>query len=410
MRRFATALVPLALCLALPALAAKKNEAVVEGKIVDEEGTPLAGVAVTVSSPEDPGARAETTSDDKGRFRVEVAGASSDLIWSFKKEGHEPLITTLEISAGKRAQVDITLPSDTSEGAVKRRALSLYNEGVAAFNEGDKEKAKGLFQQAADADPSLAQARIALAEAAFQTDDPARALAAARVAQGLDPENLEARRLVLQSAQKLEDWDAMDAAADSLKGTELAPSVAVALYNLGVGALDAGDRDRAIRHFEKASEVDPSLAAPYSALATLRFNKQDYRGCLDALETYLAKNPDDVEALRLRFLAADALGDEALAAEARTAYEAAAPERAAAEGYERAETLFKNNQLDEARKALETILAADPNHLRANYTLGLCLLNSGDSAGARRQLQKVVELAPESQQGRDAKEMLQYIQ
>lgn len=408
-RALALAVLSLALVLALPALGAKKNSKV-EGKIVDETGQPVAEVAIVVSSPADPALKVETSSNDKGKFEVELAEARSDLFWSFQKEGHEPLITTIEIAAGKRSEVEITLPSDSSETARKRRAFQLYNDGVAAFNGDDKEGAKELFRQAAEADPTLTQAYLALAEASLQTGDAAGALAAARTARETDPENLEPRRLILYAAKDLEDWELVSSTADSLAGTDLAAGTAVAVYNVGVAALEAGEKDRAVRHFQKAAELDATLAPPHSAIATIKFNQQDFEGALEALETYLALKPDDVENLRLRYLAADALGDETLAAQARAAYEAAAPERAAAEGYERAEALFKANQLEEARTLLERILASDPEHVPANYTLGLCLLNSGDSAGARRQLRKVVELDPDSQQGRDAAEMLKHIQ
>ncbi len=408
MPRRAALILALISCLALPALAAKKQSKVV-GKIVDENGQPVSGVTIVVTSPGDPEARKELTSGAKGEFEVDFARTRDEYLWSFRKDGHEPLITAMKVVAGKKNEIDITLPSDSSPGALKRKAFKLYNEGVAVFNEGDKQGAKDLFQEAVETDPTLAQARIALAEAAFQTDDPARALAAARAAGQLDPKNLEAKRLELQSAQKLGDWDAMEAAANSLLGTELASSVAVLLYNEGVAALNAEEKDRAIRHFEQSAVIDSELAAPHSALATMKFNRQDYAGALESLDRYLAMKPGDVESLRLRYLAAEALGDKTLAAEARSAYQAAAPERAAAESYEQAEALFKANQLDEARKMLERILVAAPDHIRANYTLGLCLLNSGDTAGAKRQLQKVIELDPESQQGRDAKEMLKYI-
>ena len=127
------------------------------------------------------------------------------------------------------------------------------------------------------------------------------------------------------------------------------------------------------------------------------------------MNRFLELKPGDVESLRLRYLAAGALGDADRTAEYLAAYKEAAPERAAAEGIDRAESLFKANRLEEAKAALEEILAADPDHIRANYTLGLCLLNSGDSAGAKAQLKKVIELAPDSQEGRDAQEMLSFI-
>ncbi|MCB1055625.1 MAG: tetratricopeptide repeat protein, partial [Acidobacteria bacterium] len=51
----------------------------------------------------------------------------------------------------------------------------------------------------------------------------------------------------------------------------------------------------------------------------------------------------------------------------------------------------------------------DPERADAHYTLGLCYLNSGDTAKAREQLGKVLELAPDSSWARDAKEMLGYL-
>ena len=393
-----------------PAVAAKKP-ARVDGTVVDETGTPLEGVTVVVSSPSDGNIRLKTVTDSDGKFALTVKKPTLDYLWNFSKDGHEPLITSIDITAGKVAKIDVTLPKDTGAGAARREATKIYNEGVVAYNAGDREGALSLFKKAAETDPSMKEGQLGLAEAALALEDFAAAAQAAKILRELEPDNLDAPRILLQAVFGMNDEEALAEAVENLKGTQVAKSAAVTLFNQGVGLLnEQGEPERAAVRFRQAAELDPMIVQPHSALATIAFNGQDHEAVLEATAAVLKLEPDNAEALRLRHQSAQILGRAEIAAEALAALQNAAPEVASQQRSQQAEALFKANRLDDAKALLVEILAEEPDNLDANYTMGLCLLNQGDTAGARRHLQRVIELDPASQKGLDAKEMLQYVQ
>lgn len=398
-------LVPLA---TLPAIA--KKPAKVEGEIADATGEAVADVQIVVTTPSAPDFRLEGKSNAEGKFSVTLEDASLDYIWSFSKEGYEPFITNVEIEGGKLAKVTVTLPKDTGGVALRRKATEAYNEGVAAYNEGDREKALEHFLLAAGTDPTLAQAHLGVAETALALGQHEKAAAAARALKDTEEGAQEAPRLLLQAALGMDDDALVAEAVQALGGTEMAKAAAVTLYNRGVGHLnDGGDLTKASTRFHQSSVLDPELAEPRAALATMAFNRQDHAAVLEETAAVLALVPDHTEALRLRQSSAEALGEKEIAAEALAALQDAAPEVVAQQRTDQAEALFKANRVDEAKAILEEVLEAEPENAKAHHFYGLCLLNGGDTAGARKHLQKVVELAPDSQHGRDAKEMLQYV-
>jgi len=400
----------LALVLPMQAAQAAKKPAQVDGTVVDETGTPLKGVLVVATSPSDGNVRLQAVTNNKGTFTITVEKSKLDYLWNFSKEGHEPLITKIDITPGKVAKIDVTLPKDTGEVASRREATKIYNEGVAAYNDGDREGALALFKKVVETDPSMREGQLGLAETALALEDFAAAAQAAKALRDLEPENQDAPRLLLQAVFGLNDEVALAQTVEEVKGTPLAESAAVTLFNQGVGLLnDAGEPEKAAVRFRQAAELNPTLVQPHSALATLAFNAQNHEEVLTTTEALLALDPGNAEALRMRHQSAEILGKEEIAAEALVALQSAAPELASQQKSQQAEALFKANRLDDAKALLTEILAGDPDNLKANYIMGLCLLNQGDTAGARRHLNKTIELDPESQQGRDAKEMLQYV-
>ncbi|NIM91060.1 MAG: tetratricopeptide repeat protein [Candidatus Aminicenantes bacterium] len=71
--------------------------------------------------------------------------------------------------------------------------------------------------------------------------------------------------------------------------------------------------------------------------------------------------------------------------------------------------LFKNLQIDTAIDYLQKCLALDPTYVDGYYQLALVNLNKGDLEEAKKNLRKVIELAPESEKAALAKKMLENI-
>lgn len=71
--------------------------------------------------------------------------------------------------------------------------------------------------------------------------------------------------------------------------------------------------------------------------------------------------------------------------------------------------LFKNNQIDMAIDYLKKCLAVDSSYINGYYQLALANLNKGDLEEAKKNFQKVIELAPESEKASLARKMLESI-
>jgi tetratricopeptide (TPR) repeat protein len=191
-----------------------------------------------------------------------------------------------------------------------------------------------------------------------------------------------------------------------VQGSVMAPDV----FNEGNVAAREGDYALAVERYREALELDPSLVPAHAALATVLLLAKDLEGAISAAEAGLAIDPVNHRLLTVRYEALKASGDKEGAAAALATLQAVDPERAASDLVKRAGSLFEAGQIGEARELLEQALEADPEIAKAYYLMGLCLLNAGDSAGAKEHLAKFVEMAPDDPDVAAAQGMLEYLE
>jgi len=68
--------------------------------------------------------------------------------------------------------------------------------------------------------------------------------------------------------------------------------------------------------------------------------------------------------------------------------------------------LFAKEQMDQAIEYFQKCAARDPNYVDAYYQIALAYLNQGNNEEAKKNLQKIIELAPGSDKAAQAKEIL----
>jgi len=134
-------------------------------------------------------------------------------------------------------------------------AARLNNLGCAYMNQQLFEKALKQFQQAAEADPKLAIARLN---------------------QGIAELNL----------QKIDE--AKSALDDALKQDPKNPN---AWYNLGLMAKNAGDAQGAIDDFKRVTEIDPTDADTWYFLGTAYVQAKQFPSAIEAFQHALQINP-----------------------------------------------------------------------------------------------------------------------
>lgn len=168
------------------------------------------------------------------------------------------------------------------------------------------------------------------------------------------------------------------------------------LYNAGRVRAEAGDDRGAVRYLARAQRRDPDLAPVYPALieAYRRLGDEDAATALGPafLRAATRARVDQHERAARRLLAE---GRTAEAGEELTAALKLDSRHVAALttlGYVR----MVERRLDEAVRAGEAALAADPRHAQAHWALAQIARVRGDEAAARHHLEAFARLAPRS--------------
>lgn len=406
--RIATAL--LVLLLAAPAdLQAKKKKkkkvdhAVLSGTVMNQAEETLIGVAVEVSL-EAAGISEKATTDKQGEFRIELP-AEGEYQLRLSKEGYATFENPIFMALGEQQAVQIKL-LDAAAGK-RSEAVKAYNAGAEAYRAKDMTTAKEHFLAATAADPSLAEPFLVLADIYMVDNAPAEAAAAAEKFLALKPGDQKGQMLAYEAYLKLGNQAKLDELREVLAKTDVAPKLAIQIYNEGALADQKGDVDSAIEKFRGALNLDPNMAEAHAGLATVYYRAERLDEALASVEALLAAKPDHANGNRLRFLIQDGRGDRQASDAAMKSYIEIDPKGASGLLFKRADLDFRAGEVETARTAFHKVLELDPENARAYYSLGK-IYASTDTSKAREYLQKFIEMAPEDPEVGTAKEMLSY--
>jgi tetratricopeptide (TPR) repeat protein len=373
----------------------------VQATVVDENGEPIPDIVVTVTNPEI-GYDQTFKTNGKGRFSVIFVDAARQYVFHFEKAGFQKTDRVLKPSVGENLKHTFEVPSVNAapetpqEGDVlrsKNPAINTFNEGVIAFQDGDRATAVAKFREAMELDPELASPYLAMAGIYLEEGKPADAVTMAEKTVELEPENSRALRILYDAYGDLGDEAKAKQVLDRLKEVDTGTDTAIRVFNEGAEAARVGDLEGAAARFRDAVEVDPELAPAHAALARIYLAQKKYSEALAAAEEALGLDPGNTDVARQVF-------QEMATSD---------PEGTAQALYDRGVDMFNAGNTAGAKVAFEQALAANPDHARAHYMLALCLVNAGQSAAAKEHLQKFLELAPEDPDAGTAREMLEYV-
>lgn len=384
-----------------------QDVAVLAGEVHGSDEVPLPGAAVRLVDASD-GVIFEGTAGDGGRFEIEVTSPQGSYRLRLAHADYAPFETELELAAGQR--YDYVLKLIDRATADLQDARTAFNEGAAHYESGETAAAKERFEAARALDPTLPQPYLALADIYLGEGALEQARESIVRYREAMPDDLRAIRLAYQIHHAAGDRDGAATMLERLRGTEYALPLAQTIYNEGVAAMREGDDAGAIERFEASAGMGAKIAEPLVGLASVHYNAGQYEDVRRALERLAEVDPNNRSGLRLRYLLHDALAEGEAAAAAYEAYRAIDPKGAAGLLYERAELDFRDGDAAAARTALLRILADDPDHARAHYTLGLAYASLGDSGKAREHLQRFLDLAPDDPEAASAREMLPHLQ
>jgi tetratricopeptide (TPR) repeat protein len=404
--------------LALAASAHAVGEGRIIGTVTDDKGVPLPGVKILFTRP-GTDYKQEKTSDAKGKFTILVLDATQEYTIHLEKEGYQAYEEVLKPKAQDTLRISYQLASTAPAAPAasaeelkqlegKDQAVTAFNDGVTTLQTGDLSAAAVKFEEATKLDPALAPAFGALAEVDAELGKHAEALAAADRYLELEPGNVRGLKVRFDAIKGLGDKEKLGPALDALIAADKSRDTAVRIFNLGAESSRGNDRDAAIAYLKKAIEVDPTLEQGYTALGQVYIVKKSYKEAAAAVEPLLARDPQNLEALTIRYEALKAAGDKAGAKAAEDAMKTAQISQSPEALFKQGVAQYNSNNLASAIETLERAVAADPKHAKAHYMLGLAYTNT-DPAKAKQHLQAFLELAPNDPDAASAKEMLTYI-
>jgi len=300
--------------------------ATVQGKIFDEQGAPLAGVQVVITTSES-SVPLKAKTKKKGGFAVRIPDISWEYILECRLEGYADHVEVLAPTSQDHIFIQVTMtsapapapvpgtapvaetrptpPPDESQMSEQRQAaIPVFNDGVTALEAEDLETARQKFVEASELDPEFPEAYRALAVVGVESENYSLAAEAAEELLRFEPQNIQAmstsyvalamlgdtaglgpaaRRLGQADPEKVESemlpfarylFEENDfAAAGTLCGaiTDVRPDLADAYYLLGLCCNSIGDTEGAKAAFEDLVRVAPDHPDAESARSMLEF-------------------------------------------------------------------------------------------------------------------------------------------
>ncbi len=403
--------------LAVAASTAEAQAARVVVTVMDVAGNPIEGVTVTATCAAKGDYRTVKTTNAKGTAAITHVDSLQTYHYQIEKEGYESAGRDVQPDYTKTTKLEIVLPSrvpiaPAQAGAPvpsgRGKALTAFNEGTAAQQKGDLDLAETKFRQAAELSPEAPEPHIALSIVAHERGDYAGAAAEAEAALAISPTNAQALFLRYDAYRLLGDAGKAAAAANALRQSGAAPAAAQEVFRKGIDAYRAGNTELAVEKFRQSIDLDPKFVNGYVMLGNVSLKQGDATQAAALVGKALEIEPDNANALKVRYDALRLLGDEAGAKLALDALIAGDPEWASTELYNHAVELFNANEMVSAAAALERVVEAMPDDARAHFLLGMAKYNIGETDDARTHLTRFLELAPDDPDAALAREMLSY--
>ena len=274
--------------LSFPLLAAEGS---LSGVVVDENGGPVPGAKVTITTPKQKDFNSVQTTDESGRFTATVPNAKWEYDLHVERDGFSP--SQSETPSVMKNPLSITLhppfPGTVPPPPKVDPGVQAYNEGVELLQKGDKAGAEKKFDDAVAAKPDLAQAWKVISQLAYERKDYAKALSAGKKLLELDAKDKDLYGILMDSSQKTGDTAAaVDYKKKFVEANADNPEVN---FNAGAESYTAGDYAAAAASFAKAVQLKPDMANAYFWLGMADYNLKNYAEARTNYQKYLQLAP-----------------------------------------------------------------------------------------------------------------------
>ena len=400
----------------VPVLASAERKARVIGKVVDPDGMPIPGVSVTATSPDIPKFREIKTTDKKGVFIVDFEQVNVTYQYRMEKAGYQVLeiqqqwsLEGTEHFEWAMQAASATAVSDAPAASASQPAVDAYNAAVAALKAKDQATAATKLKEAVSHDPGLRQGWGLLASVQVDLGRNQEAVEAAEKAIALGSTDEAVYMARWQAYKSLGDEVKTVEALKDLEATGRRAEEAKRIHNEAVALVKAGDDAGAFAKFQEALALDPNLQESLLGLGTAGVKIGRNAEAAAAAESILKTDPKNEKAVRIRYNACLALGDEARLIDALVGLAPFEPKIARDGVLKLAFDAYDRNDLADAKVRFLKVLELDPAQPQAHYYIGVIAAGQGASDEAKRYLERFLQLAPNDPEANSAREMLKYL-
>src|SRR6266496_6321317 len=263
------------------------------GRVLDEQGQPLAEAKVLLEFLGGVTRKYETKTSKKGEY-TQVGMYPGPYKITVTKDGFQGSVTEYRISLGDPTQVPEFKLISAAEarkaaGGPSEELQTGFKNAVALTQAGKLEEAEAAYKELVAKQPTIPELYHNLGYIYTQKKDWPKAEEAYKKAIELRPIYPDAAtglaRVYQESGQGDKALELMSKAAGEN------PTDAKAQFNMGIFSLNAGKSEEAIAAFQKALAADPAMVDAYYHLGTLYVGQNKIPEAVQNLEKYLASNP-----------------------------------------------------------------------------------------------------------------------
>lgn len=414
MSRFRSVLAVLVVSAVAGVAQAQTSELV--GKVLDAEGKPVVGAEVSASSNAFADRVYKGSTDKKGNFFVSgLLYTAQAPLWTvaIKADGFVPVGVKI---VARDAQKTLYFSDDAKLSAAKPSTeikMRAFAEIRMEFTMRPQDAAEAaplppLPVPAAGAAPGVAPEGDAYAQAIekVRAGDSEGAVDLFKKAVEDKPDDWERRDLFAKVLLKLDRQG--EATIQANKAAQIAPDKAGPLVTLTDIYVARGLADKAADAIAKAQQLEPENGKVLERAATVAANAGRIDEAIALNERVLAAKPDNTEVLVALADLYNRNKQPKKAEEVLNKVVALDPANAHRTFYNLGVVIENRDDATEGdhRKAIEAFRKAidlKPNYALAHRDLGFALLRNGDMMGARKELQKYVDLSPTAKDVADIK-------
>ena len=288
-----------ALTMSAPPAAAQTGR--VGGTVKDQNGQPIKGATVLAENPQASPSSFTATTDDKGRFSI-IGLRSGQWKITASAPGFAPNGGNISVRTigAPNPPIDLVLapgasgPTGAMAGVNTKELQAELAKAEEMMNAQQYDAAIAAYNAILAKTPALTMINLQVGRAYRLKKDYDTALSTYKKMLEADPNNERAKIEIGMTYLEKGDFAAAETAlTEASQSTSASREV---FYNLGEVKFAKGETDEAMKHYQRAADMDPNWGKPIFKIALGHLQKGDTKSAITMLEKVIAVDPSSQEA------------------------------------------------------------------------------------------------------------------